>query len=134
MRKIITALAISALALTGGAVSAKQTASEKGEAQLQKLIAGRTAGEPKSCINTMRQNGMRIIDRTAIVYESGDTVWVARPTDSRQLRRTDILVIDRVNGSQLCTNDTMYTIDQSSGMYSGAVFLKEFVPYTKPKG
>lgn len=131
MRKLITAIAISALALTGGAVSAKQTVAEKGEARLSKMLEGRTAGEPVSCISTMSRNGLEVIDQTAVVYDGGNTIYVARPTDRKQLRRGDILVIERTSSSQLCTVDVVKTVDQSSGFMTGVVFLDKFVPYTK---
>jgi hypothetical protein len=130
MRKFITALAISALAVTGAAASA-ETLAEKGEAKLAKMLEGRTAGEPVSCISTMRSDGLQVIDHTAIVYDGGKTIYVARPTDPKQLGPWDILVIKRTNGSQLCTNDIIYTIDQGTGFRTGAVFLGNFVPYTK---
>ena len=39
-------------------------------------------------------------------------------------------VIERF-GSQLCHNDVIRTIDRYQGYITGAVFLDEFVPYTK---
>lgn len=134
MRKIIAALAISALALGGGAASAKQTLAEKGEAKLAKLIEGRTAGEPVNCIFTARSNDMQVIDHTAVVYGSGKTIYVARPTNPRSLGSWDVLVVQRTNGTQLCTNDILYTVDQGSGFRTGAVFLESFIPYTRNEG
>ena len=60
MRKFIAALALSALALGGAtAVQAKQTGDEK----LAKLLDGRVAGQPKSCIYTGRTDGMQVIEK-----------------------------------------------------------------------
>jgi hypothetical protein len=39
-------------------------------------------------------------------------------------------VIERF-GSQLCTTDIIRTVDRSGGYITGAVFLGDFVPYTK---
>lgn len=135
MKKIVAAIAISALALSGGAASANQTRAEKGEARLAKMLEGRTAGEPVSCIATMgSSSNLQVIDNTAVVYDGGKTIWVARPTDPRQLGTWDTLVIKRTSGSQLCTNDILYTVDQGTGFRTGAVFLEKFVPYTKNDG
>ncbi|OJU65882.1 MAG: hypothetical protein BGO05_26290 [Rhizobiales bacterium 63-7] len=135
MKTILSAIAVSALLLSGGAVGAKQTRAEKGEARLTKMLEGRTAGEPVSCISTMgSSSNLQVIDNTAVVYDGGKTIWVARPTDPRQLGTWDTLVIKRTTGSQLCTNDILYTVDQGTGFRTGSVFLEKFVPYTKTEG
>ncbi len=133
MRKIIAAITLSALAATGTVASA-ETRAEKGEARLAKMLEGRTAGEPVKCINTMGRDDLEVIDHTAVVYDRGNTIYVARPSNPRDLSPWDVLVIKRTMGSQLCTNDIMYTIDQSTGFRTGVVFLDDFVPYTKNEG
>lgn len=130
MRKIIAALALSALAL-GGATAVQAKDNSKGEEKLAKLLEGRVAGEPKSCISTNRSNNMHVIDNTAIVYEDGKTIWVNRTAHPENLDWNDILVINRFSGSQLCRLDQVTTIDQGSGFFTGVVFLQDFVPYRK---
>jgi hypothetical protein len=129
MRKIITALAIGALALTGGAAVAKEKLT--GEAKLAEMLEGRVAGEPMRCIPTFRSNeSMSIIDDTAIVYKSGRTIYVNRTAHPENLDWNDVLVIDRFSGSELCKLDRVTTIDRGSGFFTGVVFLQDFVPYT----
>ena len=130
MRKIMAALALSALAL-GGVTAAEAKERKSGDEKLAELIDGRVAGDPKSCISTLRSDGLRVIDNTAIVYEAGDTVWVNRTAHPEDLDRNDVLVINRFSGSQLCKLDQVTTIDQGSGFFTGVVFLQDFVPYTK---
>lgn len=130
MRKIIAALALSALAL-GGAATVQAKDNAKGEEKLAKLLEGRVAGEAKSCINTNRNDNMQVIDNTAIVYKDGNTIWVNRTAHPENLDRDDILVINRFSGSQLCRLDQVTTIDQGSGFFTGVVFLQDFVPYRK---
>jgi len=130
MRKIITALAVSALALTGVALEAK---SKSGEEQLAEMLDGRVAGEPKSCIYTRSNDSMSIVDNTAIVYRDGRTLWVNRTQHPQNLDWDDVLVVHRTSGSQLCKLDRVTTIDRSSGFFSGVVFLTDFVPYTLPE-
>jgi hypothetical protein len=136
MKSQILALAAAALAVSAVAVPAyagdgpKLTTAEKGEAKLAKLLAGRTAGEPVNCITTLNSSDLQVIDETALVYKAGKTIYVARPTHPKQLRRDDVLVTKRT-GSQLCTNDSMHTVDRSGGFTTGVVFLDSFVPYTK---
>jgi hypothetical protein len=132
MRKIITAIAIGALALSGGAVIAKEK--KTGEQELAELLEGRVAGEPMRCIPTMRSNNsMSIIDGTAIVYKDGRTIYVNRTANPETLDWNDVLVINRFSGSELCKLDRVTTVDRGGGFFSGVVFLDDFVPYTLPK-
>ena len=133
MKYKLLALAAAALAVSGAAsvpAYAGQTTAEKGEAKLAKLLEGRVAGNPVSCITAYNSSDMQVIDETAIVYKQGGTIYVARPTDPKSLRRNDILVTKRT-GSQVCVNDSMHMVDQSGGFLTSVVFLDKFVPYTK---
>ena len=127
MKTLAMILAGAALASTA-AVSAKTP--EENEAKLARMLEGRTAGEPVSCISAMNSNRIEVIEDVGIVYDAGGTIYVARPTDPRQLGRDDVVVIDR-HSSQLCHNDVIRTVDRHQGFTTGAVFLEKFVPYTK---
>ena len=129
MKRIALSLAaIAGLALTAGPSVAGERLS--GEARLAKLLEGRVAGKPKSCINTFSNRNSRVIDETALVYGSGRTIWVNVPRNAEDLDDSDALVI-RMHGSQLCRQDIVTTIDTASGFYTGNVFLGDFVPYTR---
>ncbi|MCT2559986.1 hypothetical protein N0B51_13465 [Tsuneonella sp. YG55] len=101
-----------------------------GEAKLAKILEGRVAGEPQSCITTFANTDSVVIDGTALVYGRGKTVWVNRPVNPKSLNRWDALLI-RKQASSLCRHDIVTTFDASTGMYTGNVFLTEFVPYTR---
>jgi hypothetical protein len=124
-------LAISAAALIAGAGVA-QAASPKltGEAKLAKLLDGRVAGEPVNCINQSDQDDVQVIDKTALVYGSGRTIYVNRPRNARDLDSNDVLVT-RLHTSQLCQIDAVTLHDRSSHMFSGFVTLEQFVPYRR---
>jgi hypothetical protein len=131
-------IAAAVLALTGAAAhSADKTVkpdkkTEKNEAKLAQRLEGRTAGEPVSCIPLVQSNRLEVIEGVALVYDAGDTLYVARPTDPETLRNDDIVVIDR-HGSQLCDTDVTRTIDRNGGYMTAVIFLKKFVPYKKQK-
>ena len=131
MKTLIASIACAALALGAAGPVAAIDRTARGEQRLAKMIEGRTAGTPVSCINTNRSSGLQVIDRTAVVYDGGKTVYVARPKDPRQLDDFDVLVINRFSPSQLCVHDQMRTVDPQSGFTTGVVFLDGFVPYTK---
>ena len=130
MTKLAALLAGAALALTGTAASAATTA-EKGEARLARMLEGRTAGEPVGCITTLRSSKLQVIDEVGLVYDAGETIYVARPTDPRMLRRTDALVMERFSPSRLCVDEPIRTVDRHGGYFTGVVFLQDFVPYTR---
>ena len=131
MKRIALILAGAALALAGAtAAPAKQTLAEKGEARLARMLEGRTPGEPVTCISAFRSNDIRIIEHVGIVYDAGRTIYVARVADPKQLDRWDVPVFERF-GSQLCATDIIRTVDRTSGHFTGAVFLSDFVPYRR---
>ena len=130
MKKTVLALAAVSLALTAGASVAQNRRGPDGEARLAKLLAGRVPGKPVSCISAQISSRLQVIDRTAVVYDGGRTVYVSKPRDVRTLNSDDILVINRF-GNQLCKQDIIRTLDRTSGFLTGTVFLGDFVPYTK---
>jgi hypothetical protein len=130
MRIPLLALAALACAALPAAASAKRPSPES---ELARVTEGRVEGEPTTCINNLRFTSTRIIDGTAIVYESGNTVWVNRPRGgARGLDRWDVLVT-RQYSNQLCSGDVVRLYDTSAQMETGAVFLGEFVPYRRAR-
>lgn len=128
--KPLIAAAVLLFAGTTALAADKQTRAEKNEAKLAKLLEGRTAGTPVSCIPAFKSDELEVIEGVAMVYGRGDTLYVARPTDPQSLRWNDVIVINRFGG-QLCHTDIIRTVDRSSGFMTGVLFLKEFVPYKK---
>lgn len=106
----------------------------KGEKRLAKLLEGRVAGEPLRCIRSNPRQRMQTINRTAYVYGSGNTIYVQRTRSPDQIDDNDALVINRFDASSLCRVDLATTIDPVTGIFTGAVFFDDFVPYTRVKG
>lgn len=123
---IAAVLAVAAL-MAGPSVAGERLS---GEAKLAKMLEGREAGQPQSCINTFVNRESTVIDGTAVVYGKGRTIWVNRTARPDDLDRDDAMLV-RMHGSQLCRQDIVTTFDTASGMYTGNVFLTEFVPYTR---
>lgn len=130
MRKYLATL--SAIAAAAGLVAAPLEAARlSGEERLAKLIEGRTAGAPQDCIFTSGNANLTVIDKTAIVYRAGGKVWVNRTANPEDIDDDDILVIKRFSGSSLCRQDTITLADRSTGVFTGVIFLEDFVPYEK---
>lgn len=126
MRHLIPALiAAAALAATPAAAADKRDP----EARLAKLLEGRVAGEPQKCITLSSVSSSQIIDKTAIVYRIGSTLWVNRPEGGAESLDDDDILVTKTIGSQLCNIDTVELRDSSSRMYAGFVSLGDFIPY-----
>ena len=103
----------------------------RGEEKLAKLLDGRVAGEPQSCIRTLGSRNLSQIDGTALTYRDGDTVWVNYTRNPDSIDDRDIMVIDRFSGSSLCRTDQVKLVDRVNGFLSGILLLDQFVPYKK---
>ena len=127
MRRIATLVGAGLAALSVAAPAA----SPDPEAQLERALRGRVAGEPVHCIDMHRVTGSTIIPGTAVIYDAGSVLYVNRPeSGAESLDRWDVLVT-RLYTSQLCNTDTVDLIDQGSRVYSGVIFLGDFVPYRR---
>ncbi len=124
---ILAAAATGALAVAAPATA--QDRSDRAEAAFAELVEGRVAGEPRACISTFNSNRLRVVEHVGLTYRQGDTLWVARARNPDRLGVWDIPVIERF-GSRLCRHDVMHTVDRNSGMFSGVLFIDDFVPYT----
>lgn len=125
-------LILAAGALIAAATPVQAAPHRGGEAELAKALEGLEPGKPVDCVQLNRMHSTRVIDRTAILYEEGGTVYVNRPRGGAEsLNQWDTLVT-RTTTSQLCSIDVVHLYDPSVHMERGVVFLGEFVPYRKP--
>ena len=127
MRKLLP-LILGSVALVAGPAQSKPV---DHEAELAQAVAGRVAGEPVDCIDMHRVRSSHIIPGTAIVYDAGSVIYVNRPRGGAESMDQWDIMVNRLWSSQLCSIDTVQLIDQGSHMYSGSVFLGEFVPYRR---
>lgn len=131
MHKLALSLATAAalIGLAGAASAKSPTTAERNEARLATMLEGRSAGEPRHCISAMDSNKLEVIEYVGMVYDAGDTIYVARARNPRMLGSSEAPIVQRT-GSTLCSSDVTRTFDRHSGM-TGVVFLDDFVPYTK---
>ena len=130
MRKTIAAVLTAATVLSLS-VAADARPRIAPEAKLAKMLDGRVAGEPRDCIFLPSIRGSRIIDKTAIVYDAGRTLWVNRPRSGAESLDDDDILVTNLHGSSLCSIDIVSLHDRYGHFYSGFVGLGEFVPYRK---
>lgn len=128
MHRIALALAAGAALLAAPAVAAK--GKPTGEEKLAKLLEGREAGKPVNCIPLFATRSSRIIDKTAIVYDNGNVIYVNRPRHPESLDDDDVMVTN-LYSSQLCRLDTVRLHDRTGFWFNGFVGLEQFVPYRR---
>ena len=133
MRPFSTLLIAAALLGTSAAALAATPDNSKNEAKLTAALGNRIAGKPVDCINMRDIRSSQIIDRTAIVYDTGGgKLYVNRPRIAAESLDSDDILVTKTYGSDLCSLDTINLIDRGSRFSHGFVGLGEFVPYSRP--
>lgn len=115
------------------AVAEKDSYSAKSAEKLGKALAGRTAGQPVSCISNMRGSNMTVIDDYTILFKEGGTIYVQKPHDGCYgLGNGSYSLVTRIAGSnRLCSGQIGELVDRVSGYGYGSCVFGEFVPYRK---
>lgn len=127
MRELLS-FSLGALLISTGAAQAAPRLNP--EQQLARTLQGRVAGEAVDCVNLQDIRSTQIIDRTAILYGAGSTIYVNRPRHAQSLDQWDTLVTN-LHSSRLCSIDVVQLYDASSRTWTGSVFLGDFVPYKR---
>lgn len=126
-----TLLILASAAAAAAPAQARPADPAKGERQLALALEGRVAGDPVDCIDLHRIRSSRIINRTAIVYDAGGTLYVNRPRAGASALKDWDVMVNRPFGSRLCSVDTVRMVSPDSHMLGGIVFLGDFVPYKR---
>lgn len=132
--RIASTIAAAALMLTGVGTAALARQHDSPQVQLAKETEGRVPGKPVRCIDLQRIRNTRIINKTAIVYDAGRTIYVNHPRGGAQFLNEWDIMIEKPFGGQLCSPEIVHLRDTSSHIEKGWVSLGEFVPYTKVRG
>ena len=133
MRSVAMLLAASALASCSTPMQTAQR-SARGEAQLAELIAGKTPGQPISCLPGSRSSGMVVIDDDTIAFRDGSKrVYVNHLRGGcNNLDRGWYALVTRTSGSSgMCRGDIAEVRDVAHGFTVGSCVIGDFVPYTK---
>lgn len=87
------------------------------------MLEGRVAGKPEECIQIRPIRRMTVLEGHALVFHSGNTLWIQTTADPGALRKWDSFAF-RSFGQRLCSYDTV------NGR-QGPLDLVEFVPWRK---
>lgn len=105
------------------------------QAHLDKILAGKVAGTPISCLAHSSANDMDVIDDGTVVFTRGRTVYRNDFSGGscNELGRGHYALVTRTSSSSLCRGDIAEVRDFSNGITVGSCVLGDFVPYTTPR-
>ena len=130
------ALLLAGAALASCAFAPQPGRSAEAESHFQKLIAGKVAGQPVSCLPSYRANDMVVIDDQTIAFRDGRRTWVTDLGQGCSNLGSGFyaLVTRRHGGSGLCRGDIAQVADLTSGFTVGACAMGDFTPYMRLQG
>lgn len=130
--KAIITLAL--LTLTGPALAAPASLSERQAKELAKALDGKAAGEPVTCVSrVLGTDGLRAVTDDILLYRvNRDLVYRNDLSGAcTGISRGSSLVL-RPTNDQYCRGDIAYAFDFNSGMRGPSCVLGNFVPYRTP--
>jgi hypothetical protein len=97
---------------------------------IDKMLAGRTPGEPTSCIQQNWIDQTTISDSGSILYQmkSGPD-YLNTPSPICSALRSNRGLVSRTPTTSLCRGDILSIVDFTSGTEYGSCGLGDFVPY-----
>lgn len=123
------------LALLGAACAPQEppAMTARQESDFQKVIAGRTAGPPQSCVNMTQLRGNRTYGEGVMVFDgtTNSVIYVNRPPNGCPELKWSRALRTRTSTNQLCRNDIVTVFDPTSGIEYGGCGLGDFVPYRR---
>lgn len=126
-------IALCAILMAGAPAIAKDKP-QTGQEKLAEATKGLVAGTPVDCISLNAVRSSRIIDKTAIIYDAGQTLYVNIPASGAAFLDRDDILVTNTSSTRLCSIDVVRLVDPSTRASTGSVGLGKFVPYTKPRG
>ena len=132
MKKLVLAALLMGAAACASQPPPAMTAAQQSD--FQKVIAGRTAGPPQTCVSQQLLGGNKTYGEGVIVFEgnTNSTLYVNRPPAGCPELRWDRALRTRTTSTQLCSNDIVTVFDPVSHIEYGSCSLGEFVEYRRP--
>jgi len=132
MRPIHAIVMASALAGTIAAAAVSQGPAARDRARAERILEGRTAGQPVSCVSQRLLRGNQSLEDGGILFGGNDPiVYVNRPPGGCPTLDSGRILITRTPSSQLCRGDIVTVRDSSGGPEIGSCGLGDFTPYRR---
>jgi hypothetical protein len=100
-------------------------------ADLARILAGRTAGPPQSCILTQSDLTLHAVDQTTIAYGLGSTIYVNHVGSCPGLRELSTIIVVSSSGSQYCRGDRIRANEPGSIIPGAPCNLGDWIPYRR---
>lgn len=126
--RMIPALALMLLATTATARDERGT---RDAAAIAKMLDGKVAGEPRSCLGAPDSNSSSVHNGTVLFRANSKLVWKNDMEGCTVLREDDILQTNLYGTARLCRGDIAQVIDRGGRYTKGACTFGDFVPYRK---
>jgi hypothetical protein len=128
-------LLLGAAAVTGCMTQpSPETRTAEGQAELQRLTAGKVAGAPVTCLppRISPRNMVVIDDRTVAFEDSRNRAYVNHLRgECSNLRSGFYTLVVRSGGAGTCSGDIADVTDIRTGTTAGTCALGDFVPFTR---
>jgi Family of unknown function (DUF6491) len=127
------ALLLLAATLASCAAPEPYRQSPQAQQDLQRLLAGKIAGKPISCLQTTYTDDMQIIDGRNVAFKQGSrAVYLMRLTEGCHLLGAGgyALLSHQFGGMGYCQGDIARVLDTTSRMTVGSCGIEQIVPYT----
>ncbi len=133
MRGLMFILMASAVTACTTAPQQAPIRSVEAEQHLNKLLAGKAAGEPVNCLPSWQSDDMVVVDDNTVVFrDSSRRVYVNTfSSGCSNLGSGWYTLVTRRTGGSLCSGEIAQVVDLNSGMTVGSCSFGEFVPYTR---
>lgn len=129
MRALVVVIA----AVLSSASAPSDTAhSPEAQAKLDKLLAGRVAGQTLQCVPVEKTSNPIAIDDSTMLFRDGPRIWRTELQGSDNCGKISKMsqVVTESTVHRLCAGDKLVFFD--NGVPGGACYLGQFTPYTKP--
>ena len=135
--KPIYSIALAGVLMGGIAAAAvSEGPTERARARAARILEGRMALEPVSCVTQRLLRGNQTIDESGAILFGGPTdttVYVNRPPAGCPSLDNGRILVTRTTSSQLCRGDIAVVRDPSGGPEVGSCGLGDFTPYRRPR-
>ncbi len=133
MRSVAMLLVAAALTSCSTPMGSSPEVGARSQAELQRLLAGRTAGPAVSCLPPGRSGDMTTIAGGTVVFRSGSTYYVNQMRGGCPgLNSQNTIVTRHFGGGGLCSGEIAQIVQPTAGFTVGSCVFGDFVPYRRP--
>lgn len=133
MRRVSIMLAAALLSTATAAFAERVSSADRRAGELDRALAGRVAGEPRSCLSLLQTRDSTSYAGTILYRADRNTVYRNDLGGCPELR-WDTYPVFNIHGSQLCQGEIVQIVQRGGGFPAGSCVVGPFVPYTRIPG